>query len=202
MLNEVYLDLLINRVAAASPLKLEVVKDGKLVAEEKVSVVVKGLFKHIHAINCLPEHARFINGYSLEDVKIIDELKDFIMPECISMDPSSRMAVNFAMNGECHSNFKLNEFNDLQLQFRNFFKKTGLDGSTSISSLRTRVSLIDVLDKCPVIIDGEEYIHYEGTPFIPYDVKGELKTIGLYNKSYFNETYDNVIKDYISLMFI
>lgn len=181
---EVAKDLIIEKVKANARIKVDATD-----VESKISK----LFLYIEHFNSLPEDTSIIEGHQLEEWKILNEFKDFVLPNSIRYESGSRTYTDLLGKRE-KNGFKpsLNEYNDLIARFRNYFKKDTNDNFVSLASLKINRSFEEVRQ----IISVGDDVRYMDNPYIPLPVNDGVRC--LFSKFYFNSTIEQVVDDYVA----
>jgi hypothetical protein len=168
---------------------------------EEVEKVVRRIFDYIKYINGLPEDTTIVLDHQLSDWPILNEFRDFIMPNTVRYEAGNRLFSDVLIHSEPYggdvSQLSYSEYVDLLSEFRNFFKKDASDGKVMLDTLRVDKSFEDVraVGAC---CWHKMYCHYNGDAFIPVP----LKCLNvLVRNTYLNASDVEVVSDYLSRLF-
>lgn len=172
----------------------------KLNLEEKDALVtINSLFDYINYFNSLGEFDTRCLGRSLDEIEIIDELAEFIYPKsirCLGTDLTTSQLLDAEPYDGNVTLLNYNEFINLQITFRGYFKKDFKDNKSSLMVLRKDLSLLDNLDRIYIKGLSGNNVRSLGAPFIPYPVKKFVG--GLFEKSYFNMDVPSLLNEYMT----
>lgn len=169
----------------------------------EVEDVVRKIFGYIKYFNGQPENTTMISGHELSNWPILNEFKDFIMPNTVRYEAGNRLFNDVLVHSELikddpeNPKFSYSEYVNLLSEFRNFFKKDATDGKVMLDTLRVDKSFEDV--RAVGARYGEEVLcHYVGDAFIPVP----LKCLDVFVKdAYLNASDVEVVSDYLARLF-
>lgn len=169
-------------------------------SEDFIKPLVKRLLDKIEILNTLPEHSSMCWGKPLNEIMIIEELKDLILPQSVRLDPTDLKTNDLLIKGKSKVGANVAdyvEFLNDQLSFRSLFKKDLSSGTTTLANLFVHKSLFDVLPIAYFDKKGvENKVRSLDDPFIPVQLKSEISC--LFREDYLNSTAEFVINDYFS----
>lgn len=195
---------MVSRVNATKKVRTpEPVRDanGKISSPSAVEEVITKILQVIDTINAKEERLAMIMDRPLENVVIINEFRDFIMPDSVRQDVSD-MRTNDLLERrvpDVKLEISYNEWLDLQSTFRSWFKKDMQSETSNLGQLRVRKSLVDILPCCR-IKNNDNPDAYDvrawDEPFIPVDLNPGVRV--LLRSDWFNTSADFILDDYIS----
>lgn len=154
------------------------------------------IFKYIAFFNSLDEDVVFVEGRTINDIPIIAEFKDFIIPNSVRLVAGDRRYPDMLERDLKPEEFEFSygEWMVLLTQFRGYFKKDLSSDMVMLSDLKLNKSVTDITDVVPV--NGK--VKYEGVPFIPIWLK-DLYT-PMFNSTAANLTIDLLFEYYVADM--
>lgn len=165
-----------------------------------IQTLIKRILDKIDIMNGLPEHSSMCWGKPLNEIVILDEFKDLILPQSVRLDPTDLKTNDLLIKGKARPSDNVSdyvEFLNDQLAFRSLFKKDLSSGTTTFANLFVHKSLFDTLPIACFIKDGSDNeVRSLDDPFIPVPLKVEVSC--LFREDYLNSTIDYVINDYFS----
>lgn len=195
---------MVSRVNATKRVRTpEPIKDAKTKVDAPLTVreVITKILQVIDTINAKEERLAIVMDRPLENVIIINEFKDFIMPDSVRQDVSD-MRTNDLLERKVPDTkleISYNEWLDLQSTFRSWFKKDMQSEISNLSQLRVRKSLVDILPCCRIKSNDnpDAYdVRAWDEPFIPVDLNPGVRV--LLRSDWFNTSADYVLDDYIN----
>lgn len=170
------------------------------VKDDEVRKLVDTIFKYLHYFNSQPEDTRMIDSREISEWPILNEFKDFVMPNSVRYESGNRQFSDVLVrNYESIEGFNPNyiEYLDVLSRFRGIFKKDASENRVMLDCLRVDRSLEEIRSIAGNTIDGNT-VHYTNDPFIPIPVNCmDVLT----NDYYWNANADEVVSDYISKLF-
>lgn len=166
-------------------------KDKKVIYDE-VRDKVSLLFSYIQFFNSLPEDTVIIDGHPIEDWKILNEFKDFLVPNSVRYESGNRTYVDLLIRETYEFTPNFNEYSDLISRFRNFFKKDANDQFVSLASIRINRSFEEVRH----LITLHDMVRYMDNPYIPIQVLNGVEC--LFSNFYFNSDIEQVVQHYVA----
>jgi uncharacterized protein YkvS len=173
----------------------------KILSQKKINKIEKlnlvgEMLQFIDYVNSLPEYTEYIwDNKSLSDIYVLDEFKDFIMPETVRVDANSLRTPELLIRERDVKN----PFNDYLSYItacdiiRGWFKKDAHTDITPITSLRRRVNLNDITE----IISVNGLVKSSDKVFVAIPV---IDLTNIYGVRTFTESADIVLDDYITAM--
>lgn len=162
--------------------------------EKQVAEIVSNLINYMKYFNSKKDTFTLFNK-SLDDIPVLNELKDLIMPLSVRVIPSDLMWADLLRKGnldEVDANFCPTYMHYIETitKFRALFKLGADTDVSSLASLRKNISLVDALPYA--IVDGK--CDYKDKPFIPFEVDyvANLERPGMH----YNVDASEVINDY------
>lgn len=154
------------------------------------------IFDYIAFFNSLDEDVIFVEGRTINDIPIVSELKDFIIPNSVRLVAGDRRYPDMLQRETKPEGFTFSygEWMVLLTQFRGYFKKDLSTDMVMLSELRLNKSVTDITDIVPV--NGN--VKYEGVPFIPLWLK-DLYT-PMFNSTAANLNVDLLLEYYVGDM--
>lgn len=165
--------------------------------------VVSRLFDAVIIFNNLGDDAQFMWSRPLSEVRVIEEITDFIYPATIRFNSSDRAYSNLLdktsisiVDDETLNRIKTlsySEFQECQIKFRSYYR-LGIDTKVKpVSECRKNLSLSEAIDFSS--INGK--VCYTNKAFIPYPLISEVHCLDNRNVKFcINE--DLVIEDYFA----
>jgi hypothetical protein len=170
------------------------------VKDEDVKNLVHTIFCYIHYFNSLAEDTRMIDSREISEWPILNEFKDFIMPNSVRYESGNRQFADVLVrNTEPIEGFKPNYTNylDTLSRFRGIFKKDASDNRVMLDSLRVDRSFEEIRSIAGNAVKLNK-VHYINDPFVPVPVNCMAV---LTHDYYWNAEAIAVVSDYISKLF-
>lgn len=150
------------------------------------------ILRVIDAINSLKEfEVSLWSNRSLDEINIPSEFADMILPSAVRFEAlnlrTKDVLVKPTFNMEDLPSY--DEYIQACDKFRSRFKKDGFTEMTAVGSLRKAMNLNDVIAKAAI----NNRVNSQANPFIPIP----LDNVNLFEDRYFNDDYDQIIKDWI-----
>jgi hypothetical protein len=187
---------IIDRIISVSKLNLR----GK---EEEIESVLDTIFKNIDYINTVRElDKRLYDMRELDEIEIIVEFKDFILPKSVKIDASDLDAVELLTPVESVPNgINYADFLNAMAEFRGWFRSDLKQNMIKISDLKKCVSWSEIRD-----IASYKLTYQDGTcdwvvkrsdkPFIP--IRLNCNPIQFWKVRYFNWLESDEIDTYLT----
>lgn len=159
------------------------------------------IFNSIHYFNYFDEYHRVIEDSAntrYEDIVILNEFKDFILPRSIRFDPSDLRTKNLLVYAKRDSKFKfdMNGYFYHITNFRRYFKKDINSDFTSLDALKKHISFNEALSYMYCVTkDGERYIKRGSLAFIPIRLTNNFDD--LFEDYYFDSNYKPCVLEYM-----
>lgn len=197
MLNKQYRSIMTARVKALK----------KTNATDKVvEAIMNKMFAYIDFINAQKaDETDKVFGKDIDKVFIIDEFKDFILPKSVRFKAGNYLCQDLLIRpvlvGSDVTNFSLDDWINVQAEYRGLFKSDISSNITTLNNLRLEFSVSDIEARMAVNIHVEGTdnsilsCHYVGEPFIPIAIN---LLDQFYKLPYFNASADEVLADYVS----
>jgi hypothetical protein len=182
-------ELLVNRIEASKRIRV----DSAIVKE-----TVAKLLQYINVFNAMDEYQDRVLDANLDTIKVIGELAPFIEPSSVRLDPNDVKTSNLLVEWEevDASDMSVNEFHDLEAEFRKWFKKDASENVETLDHLRVAKSFNDVLPRMAIELEGGEWwTKFDSAPFIPVPLDAS-KVGGLFRDMYFSATVEDMIEEY------
>lgn len=185
-------DYFISKVKSNLKIRIpeKVIDHDKSISE--VDEKVEKIFEYINFFNSLPEDTTIIDCHPIEDWKILNEFKDFIIPNSIRYESGNRTYVDLLCRSSSDLKPSFNDYSDLISRFRNFFKKDANDQFVTLASLRINRSFEEVRQL--LSISGR--VRYMDNPYIPIEVNNEI--VCLFSDYYFNSDVEQIVQHYVA----
>lgn len=193
MMNEM-LSTIVSRIQASAPKAPKVGANKNSNAQQQIEDVVGIIINSIEYFNSLPADIVTLDGIKIEEIYVIDEFKDLVMPASVKVDPLDFNCQELLVRPQSDYVFSREEFINAQLTFRMWFNTNMKDDVSTLDQLRKKVSFSDVVDRAAYPVNGEYVCNVYGRmPFIPICLNYGA---GFYKSSYYNITADELIKEY------
>jgi hypothetical protein len=179
---------------AIKPFTDKVIANARIRVQDKdVPSNVNMIFNYIRYFNSLPEDTTMINGHSLSEWKILNEFKDFILPNSVRYESGNRTYIDLMVRDDFKLELpNLNHYNDLLSKFRNFFKKDTNENYVDLASLRINRSFEEVRH----LISAKGAVRYMDNPYIPIAVNDGVRC--LFSSHYFNSDDKQIVEDFVA----
>jgi len=201
MLRSLVIQLLKARIIATKKINIKDPLNDKTSTDQYIDQTLNKIWDYINYFNSLPEFTETIfEGRKLEDIEVANEWKDFIFPESVRLDPTDLKTENLrvVVNGSGEpSEFNYNDWLNLQLTFRSWFKLDLSQTTTNLAVCRAPKAMMDIL---PIASfnkgKGFNDVRSIDDPFIPIPLKKEVAV--LFRNDYLNTTSEQVVSDWIA----
>lgn len=185
----------------SSPLNEETIVRFCSVAKNQMSInqkaydedILHTIFSHVIYFNSLAEDTMTVGDRPIESWVILNEFKDFILPNSIRFENGNRLFNDLLNRPVLPASFKpdYNSYNDALKQFRNWYKKDANDNVTRLSDLRVNKSLSDIWS---IVASQTGKVRYIDNSFVPII----LSNFNVGQKdSYFTNEVNEILEDYI-----
>lgn len=181
--------LLVNRILASTKIRVN---------SDIVKETVAKLLKYINVFNAMDEYQDRVLDANLDTIKVIGELAPFIEPSSVRLDPNDVKTSNLLVEWEKidDSDMSVNEFHDLEAEFRKWFKKDASENVETLDHLRVAKSFNDVLPRMAIDLGvGDWWTRFDSAPFIPIPLDAS-KVGGLFRSMYFSALVVDMIEEY------
>lgn len=188
-----YVQLMVDKVMANAKIR---------VMESDVESVVKKIFEYIKYFNSQPEYTYYMLDRHINEIKVIDEFKAFLLCESVRLHPTDIKTKDLLVRPKVQSGKDLSyiDFINAQSNFRRFFKSDINSGTFTLSSVRVPKSLADVEAVMAIRTTNGLKMNYQETPFIPVELDVNVGRT-LYRDDYFNCFDERIIAgDYFANM--
>lgn len=201
MVQKLVIQLLIARILATKKINIKDPQNAEHNTEKYVEKILGRIWDYINYFNSIPEFTETLfDGRKLENIVVANEWANFIYPESVRLDPTDLKTENLRViiggSGE-PAEFSYNEWLNLQLTFRSWFKLDLTQTTTNMAVCRAPKAMMDVL---PVASynkgKGLNDVRSIDDPFIPIPLKKEVSV--LFRNDYLNTTTEQVISDWIA----
>lgn len=176
----------------------------KVLVQKKVSCDAKSVenillqqYNAIRYFNSIDEYTALIFGsIPIEEVKVLKEFADFIVPSAIRFDPTDLRAKNLALkDGLSEAPMTYIEYVNSCDALRGLFKKDAMSDNVSLKDLKAPVALSSMMHKVSNIIGKTRMVNYGEQ--IYYPIRIEDVSV-LWEKRHFNATEENLMNDYLA----
>lgn len=158
--------------------------------------VIPRYFKYLSYFNTVTENQTRILDESFDNILILNEFKDFVIPRTVRYIPSLYWSADLLKRTGVNGNgLDIDEFIKLSNHIRRWFKKDARSEVTSLSALKVNASLADVLAN--VAYKGR--VSYNDKAFVPLEIYDACLGY-LFEPDYFNTKADKVLEKYIDRM--
>lgn len=200
-MKQLIIQLLKARIIATKKINIKDPFDAKKTTDSYIDGILNQIWDYIEYFNSIPEFTQTLfDGRKLEDIEVAQEWSNFIYPESVRLDPTDLKTENLRViiNGSGEpSNFSYNEWLNLQLTFRSWFKMDLTQTTTSLAVCRAPKGMMDIL---PIASfnkgEGLNDVRSIDDPFIPIPLKKEVAV--LFRNDYLNTTSTQVVSDWIA----
>lgn len=172
-------------------------KDGAIDRKE-TERIVSNLFDYIMLFNSdvTVNSNTILGGKSWNEIPVLNEIKDFIIPNSVRYDPSDRAWTDLLLNRIAEKEIDVKSLSyqgyiESMILFRSLFKMTISEDFCYLSDIKKDLSLADVIAKS---VRDEKCI-YNSTPFIPLYIKGVVELDD--SAIHYNYFIDDMISDYM-----
>lgn len=191
---ESYISKMLERFKASAKIRVNWYHDGKPTEDAKL---INRLLVYINYFNHVNEDTTLIFDRPLEDITVINEFVDFLRPLSVRVNVLDRRGKNLIYPPRNAPNYQVkglsyDEFENLQIRFRNILRKDADQDRTSLASAMKPMNIYDILDSVSVKSMCASY----DKPYIPTVINeavGELFIEG----RYYLVTESQIIEDYI-----
>lgn len=162
--------------------------------EKEVEKIVSDLFDMIDFFNSMPEDDFSALLRPIEDFKVPNEFKDFVMPDSIRFDQNTYACPDLMDRPEVRTlPYGYFAWNVLCDDWRSLFKKDCSNDMTPLSELKKKVVLNDIINK---VASKEHRCRSLDNPYIPYYLNVDIT--GVVGSKYLNYNDNDMIEDYIT----
>lgn len=197
---EEQLPLVVDSTKRSNAVKLGSITKGR-VDGNNINSVISALIPYYELFNSLGRKTTWIEEMkcSTDEVSILNEFVPFILPSAVLFNPSSDNAIDLLERSKYNDElvYSLEDFDMLQNHIRRWFNRSGREGVTTLSSIRTDKSLSDILPR--VIV--RDRVSHNGTPFVPLNLKEEGQCMeSFFNHYEYSVSAMEILSRYISRM--
>lgn len=164
---------------------------------------INTILKYIDYFNSLGEFETRVLDRNLDEIIILNEFKDLIIPRSVRYNPSDlRTKDLLKRSGKPNGYSKLNysEFIFAQINFRRLFKKDISSNITTLASIKVNKSLTEVMPYVGKVTTSnggikEFVVKYDSAPFIPLFINGSV--LDVFEENYWNASIKDAIRNYV-----
>lgn len=166
---------------------------------EAVQETVNSLMRYIKLFNSTGAYDNRILGRDFSEIDVIDEFAIFLTPRSVRLTASDLNNTDLLVRTEKDpvdaATLSYEDFVNLQLKFRGYFKKDSKVDVTNLATVKVDESLTNILPRAAVEVEGDLMVRYVSEPFIPIVLSREVSYF--YRNEYFNSTAEQVVADYL-----
>lgn len=166
------------------------------VKEERL---VYEILRYINYFNMLNEDTTLVFGRSIDSISVINEFVPFLRPMSVRVNVLDRRGKNLLVPSrhdaswdEDGDGFSLDEFENLQIRFRNILRKDADSDKTSLSVAMKATNMFDLMD----VVSCEGKCASYTNPFVPVKINSAVGELFVKNR-YYNIYQDSIIEDYL-----
>lgn len=162
------------------------------------------ILKYIEYFNSIGEFETRVLDRNLDEIVILNEFKDLIIPRSVRYNPSdlrTKDLIKRVNKPNGYSKLNYSEFILAQVNFRRLFKKDINSNVTTLATIKVNKSLNEVMPyvcKLSSSSNGgvKEYlVRYDSAPFIPLFINGSV--LDVFEENYWNASIKDTIRNYV-----
>lgn len=168
--------------------------------DKEIKSAVKTVSQAIELFNSLDEFTTKLWDRDLEDIPVLGELKDFVIPESVRVYPNDLRCENLIVKSKRkETSVKFMDYINAISKIRSLHRLGSNDNVVSLKSLKQPKSLSEVIDKA-CLVEGEElYVNYSGTDFVPIELNNNV--LELFKEYWFNFDADIIMNNLAANLF-
>lgn len=168
--------------------------------EKEIKGAVKTVSQAIELFNSLDEFTTKLWDRDLEDIPVLGELKDFVVPESVRVYPNDLRCENLIVkSNRKEASVKFMDYINAISKIRSLHRLGSNDNVVSLKSLKQPKSLSEVIDKACLVEGDELYVNYSGTDFVPIELNNNV--LELFKKYWFNFDADIIMNNLAANLF-
>lgn len=178
--------------------KVSVPKDEK---GDYVERTLISILDYIDYFNALGEYAVQVFDIPLEEIPILNEFKDFVLPKSVKINAADLDCVEMLIQPDIKVKKGMNyaDYLNKLMDFRSLFKEDISNNVVKLSDLRKAVSWSEIRDVACYQFESDEgkvfFAHEGDNPFVPIQLTPTMA--GTMKSRYFNITLNEMLDDYL-----